>query len=57
MLLEDWYGKRNMVFDNPLNEFLVRVLWFAIVGDGVFQRLAFILYRSVSHFDIGLVIK
>lgn len=41
MFLEDGHGKRKVLVDNPFHEFLVGEVWLAVVGDGVFEALAF----------------
>jgi hypothetical protein len=41
VFFEDGYGEWKMHFDNPLHEFFVCEMWLAMVGDGVFQALAF----------------
>lgn len=40
MFLEDGDGKWNMILNNPFDEFLMSVLRFAVVGDGIFQGWA-----------------
>jgi hypothetical protein len=35
---EDWHGQWKVLFDEPLEEFLVGSVLAAVVGDGVFQR-------------------
>lgn len=48
MSFEDGHGKREMLVDYPLHEFLVGEMRLAVVGDGVFQALAF---SFLSHGD------
>jgi hypothetical protein len=41
VFLENRYGEWEMLVDDPFHEFLVGEVWLAVVGDGVFQALAF----------------
>lgn len=41
VFLEDWHGKWEMFVDDPFHEFFVGEVWLAMVGDSVFQALAF----------------
>lgn len=41
VFFEYWHGEWEMFVDDPFHELFVSEVWLAIVGDGVFQTLAF----------------